>query len=282
MTDFRANGRVNQKRIKESTMTPTGKPYPQNQTDKDYRSFRFARAFIILDKNDKPMLAKGGIIITDGDDGRQVQERANDLYRMIPNAKSIYIIENEDYDKCVNIRSEKEYVEFVKKTGELVKDTSKEPEMKTSDIEDSDFLIDVDAYWQDFGVKESLRPIHKKVKEELKLTKDGLPYGFSNALKHYMIGFNSGRFGADKDISFKESRDIIKDKVKEYKDLIAQNPIKALEQLDKELDDFQAKQNEALKNEDSYSYNLYGSCYHGLNLVRLALTSALRGQGETY
>lgn len=107
------------------------------------------RCFVILDKNNKPMLNKGGIIITNTPDAdEQIQMRADELYRLIPNAKSIYLIEDEAYDKCVDIRDQKEYVKFVKSNGELIKPSKNLDIFKTSDLDDTDFLINIDEMFE--------------------------------------------------------------------------------------------------------------------------------------
>ena len=107
------------------------------------------RCFVILDKNDMPMLNKGGIVITNTPDAEdQIQTRADDLYRLIHNAKSIYIIEDEAYDKCVDIRDKKEYVKFVKANGTLIKPSKDLFTFESSDIEDPDFLLDIEEMFE--------------------------------------------------------------------------------------------------------------------------------------
>ena len=132
--------------IKESDVT---KAIKNSRNETPRKELDSVRCFVVLDKNDNPMLNKGGIVITNVTDAeQQIQQRADDLYRLIHNAKSVYMIEDEAYDKSVDIRDKKEYVKFVKANGQLIKRSEAGEPFATHDLEDDDFLINVDEMFE--------------------------------------------------------------------------------------------------------------------------------------
>lgn len=132
--------------ITESDIT---KAVKTNKNDTPRKELDPVRCFVVLDKNDMPMLNKGGIVITNTPDAeQQIQQRADDLYRLIHNAKAVYIIEDEAYDKCVDIRDKKEYVKFVKANGRLIKASEAGKAIETHDLDDDDFLLNVEEMFE--------------------------------------------------------------------------------------------------------------------------------------
>ena len=132
--------------ITESDVT---KAVKTNKNDTPRKELDPVRCFVVLDKNDMPMLNKGGIVITNTPDAeQQIQQRADDLYRLIHNAKAVYVIEDEAYDKCVDIRNKKEYVRFVKANGRLIKASEAGKAIETHDLDDDDFLLNVEEMFE--------------------------------------------------------------------------------------------------------------------------------------
>lgn len=132
--------------ITESDVT---KAVKTNKNDTPRKELDPVRCFVVLDKNDMPMLNKGGIVITNTPDAeQQIQQRADDLYRLIHNAKAVYVIEDEAYDKCVDIRDKKEYVRFVKANGRLIKASEAGKAIETHDLDDDDFLLNVEEMFE--------------------------------------------------------------------------------------------------------------------------------------
>lgn len=132
--------------IKESDVT---KAIKNSRNETPRKELDPVRCFVVLDKNDNPMLNKGGIVITNVTDAeQQIQQRADDLYRLIHNAKSVYMIEDEAYDKSVDIRDKKEYVKFVKANGQLIKRSEAGEPFATHDLDDDDFLVNIDEMFE--------------------------------------------------------------------------------------------------------------------------------------
>ena len=132
--------------ITESDVT---KAVKTNKNDTPRKELDPVRCFVVLVKNDMPMLNKGGIVITNTPDAeQQIQQRADDLYRLIHNAKAVYVIEDEAYDKCVDIRDKKEYVRFVKANGRLIKASEAGKAIETHDLDDDDFLLNVEEMFE--------------------------------------------------------------------------------------------------------------------------------------
>lgn len=132
--------------ITESDVT---KAVKTNKNDTPRKELDPVRCFVVLDKNDMPMLNRGGIVITNTPDAeQQIQQRADDLYRLIHNAKAVYMIEDEAYDQCVDIRDKKEYVKFVKANGRLIKASEAGKAVETHDLEDDDFLLSVEEMFE--------------------------------------------------------------------------------------------------------------------------------------
>ena len=132
--------------ITESDVT---KAVKTNKNDTPRKELDPVRCFVVLDKNDMPMLNRGGIVITNTPDAeQQIQQRADDLYRLIHNAKAVYMIEDEAYDQCVDIRDKKEYVKFVKANGRLIKASDAGKAIETHDLDDDDFLLDVEEMFE--------------------------------------------------------------------------------------------------------------------------------------
>ena len=132
--------------ITESDVT---KAVKTNKNDTPRKELDPVRCFVVLDKNDMPMLNKGGIVITNTPDAeQQIQQRADDLYRLIHNAKAVYVIEDEAYDKCVDIRDKKEYVRFVIANGRLIKASEAGKAIETHDLDNDDFLLNVEEMFE--------------------------------------------------------------------------------------------------------------------------------------
>lgn len=132
--------------ITESDVT---KAVKTNKNDTPRKELDPVRCFVVLDKNDMPMLNRGGIVITNTPDAeQQIQQRADDLYRLIHNAKAVYMIEDEAYDQCVDIRDKKEYVKFVKANGRLIKASEAGKAIETHDLDDDDFLLNVEEMFE--------------------------------------------------------------------------------------------------------------------------------------